>query len=71
MSLNILINELVGIIPGIGDAFSFWFKSNARNHIDPDARAGVNEAAGALSATLAEPMTHISVVVATRRGVPR
>jgi hypothetical protein len=32
MSLNILINEVVGIIPGIGDAFSFWFKSNARNY---------------------------------------
>src|SRR5438552_14350303 len=30
MSLNILINELVGIIPGIADAFSFWFKSNTR-----------------------------------------
>lgn len=26
------------------------FKSNARNHIDPDARAGINEAAGAMSA---------------------
>ena len=33
MSLNILINEIVGIIPGIGDAFSFWFKSNARNYV--------------------------------------
>src|SRR5580765_909748 len=32
MSLNILINEIVGIIPGIGDAFSFWFKSNKRNY---------------------------------------
>jgi hypothetical protein len=32
MSLNILINEAVGIIPGVGDAFSFWFKSNARNY---------------------------------------
>jgi hypothetical protein len=32
MSLNILINEVVGIIPVIGDAFSFWFKSNARNY---------------------------------------
>ena len=32
MALNILINELVGIIPGAGDAFSFWFKSNARNY---------------------------------------
>jgi len=32
MSLNILINEIVGTIPVIGDAFSFWFKSNARNY---------------------------------------
>jgi hypothetical protein len=29
---DILINELVGIIPGLGDAFSFWFKSNVRNY---------------------------------------
>ena len=32
MGANILVNELIGIIPGIGDAFSFWFKSNARNY---------------------------------------
>ena len=32
MSLNILLNEVIGIVPVIGDAFSFWFKSNARNH---------------------------------------
>jgi hypothetical protein len=32
MSLNILINEAVGIVPIVGDAFSFWFKSNARNY---------------------------------------
>jgi len=32
MAMNILINELVGIVPGIGDVFSFWFKSNARNY---------------------------------------
>ena len=32
MSLNILINEFVGIVPIAGDAFSFWFKSNARNY---------------------------------------
>ena len=32
MATNILLNELIGIIPVIGDAFSFWFKSNARNH---------------------------------------
>jgi hypothetical protein len=32
MSVNILINEFVGIIPVVGDAFSFWFKLNARNY---------------------------------------
>ncbi|HEX3817966.1 MAG TPA: DUF4112 domain-containing protein [Chthoniobacterales bacterium] len=32
MSFNILLNEIVGIIPIFGDAFSFWFKSNARNY---------------------------------------
>ena len=32
MAVNILLNEIIGIVPGIGDAFSFWFKSNARNH---------------------------------------
>jgi hypothetical protein len=32
MAMNILINELVGIIPGLGDGFSFWFKSNVRNY---------------------------------------
>ena len=32
MAGNILINEAIGIIPGLGDAFSFWFKSNKRNY---------------------------------------
>jgi hypothetical protein len=32
MSLNILVNEIVGIVPVVGDAFSFWFKSNRRNY---------------------------------------
>ncbi|MGZ5023989.1 MAG: DUF4112 domain-containing protein [Chthoniobacterales bacterium] len=32
MAMNILLNELVGIVPVVGDAFSFWFKSNTRNH---------------------------------------
>jgi uncharacterized protein DUF4112 len=31
MGLNILVNGLIGAIPGIGDLFSFWFKSNVRN----------------------------------------
>ena len=32
MATNILVNEAIGIVPVIGDAFSFWFKSNARNY---------------------------------------
>ena len=32
MALNILLNAAVGAIPGLGDAFSFWFKSNAKNY---------------------------------------
>jgi hypothetical protein len=41
MSLNILINEIIGIVPVVGDAFSFWFKSNARNYqIIKDHRLG-------------------------------
>ena len=32
MSLNILLNELIGVVPVLGDVFSFWFKSNARNY---------------------------------------
>jgi hypothetical protein len=31
MSLNIVINEVVGIVPVVGDAFAFWFRSNVRN----------------------------------------
>ena len=32
MAGNILVNEVIGIVPVVGDAFSFWFKSNARNY---------------------------------------
>ncbi len=31
MSLNILVNGVVGTIPVAGDCFSIWFRSNARN----------------------------------------
>lgn len=31
MSLNLLINGAVGAIPVIGDLFSLWFRSHARN----------------------------------------
>lgn len=32
MALNVLANTALGTVPVIGDAFSFWFKSNARNY---------------------------------------
>lgn len=31
MGGNMLVNAAIGIIPGIGDIFSAWFKSNSRN----------------------------------------
>lgn len=31
MSLNLLINGVVGAIPIVGDLFSVWFRSNTRN----------------------------------------
>jgi|SRR5437588_5904729 len=32
MALNILINEVVGIIPVVGSVFAFWFTANTRNY---------------------------------------
>ncbi len=32
MAMNLLLNALIGAIPGLGDVFSAWFKSNRRNH---------------------------------------
>lgn len=31
MSLNVLLNGVIGAIPVLGDGFSVWFRSNARN----------------------------------------
>ena len=31
MSLNLLINGVVGAVPIVGDLFSIWFRSHARN----------------------------------------
>jgi hypothetical protein len=31
MSLNLLINGMVGAVPIVGDLFSVWFRSHARN----------------------------------------
>ena len=32
MALNILINSILGALPGLGDLFSAWFKSNQQNY---------------------------------------
>ncbi len=32
MAANVLVNALVGAVPGVGDVFSAWFKSNRRNY---------------------------------------
>jgi Domain of unknown function (DUF4112) len=32
MALNVLINEVVGLIPIVGSAFAFWFQANTRNY---------------------------------------
>ena len=32
MAGNVLLNTALGSVPFIGDAFSVWFKSNARNY---------------------------------------
>jgi Domain of unknown function (DUF4112) len=32
MALNVLINELVGLIPIAGSVFAFWFCANTRNY---------------------------------------
>jgi Domain of unknown function (DUF4112) len=31
MGFNVLLNDAIGTIPGLGDMFSAWFKSNSRN----------------------------------------
>lgn len=31
MTINVLLNSLIGAIPGVGDIFSIWFRSNERN----------------------------------------
>ncbi len=33
MSLNVLLNGVIGAIPVLGDGFSVWFRSNARNAV--------------------------------------
>jgi hypothetical protein len=32
MGMNILLNSVVGIIPGVGEAFALWFRPSQRNY---------------------------------------
>ena len=32
MGTNILLNGMVGIVPGVGEAFSWWFRPSSRNY---------------------------------------
>jgi hypothetical protein len=42
MALNIVLNTSLGAVPVLGDAFSFWFKSNDRNYELLRKHAGAN-----------------------------
>lgn len=44
MAGNIFVNAALGAIPVAGDAFSFWFKSNARNYALHQKHAGTGRA---------------------------
>jgi Domain of unknown function (DUF4112) len=44
MATNMLINALLGGVPGIGDLFSAWFKSNRRNYQLLEKHAGSGRA---------------------------
>jgi Domain of unknown function (DUF4112) len=49
MALNVLINEIVGIIPVVGSIFAFWFTANTRNyellrqHLDTPQRSSAGD----------------------------
>ena len=32
MGLNILLNAVMGVIPGVGEVFAFWFRPSMRNY---------------------------------------
>jgi hypothetical protein len=44
MAANIVLNTSIGAVPVVGDAFSFWFKSNDRNYELLRKHAGVPNA---------------------------
>lgn len=71
MNMNLLINGAVGAIPVIGDAFSFWFRSNALNAAllvraasDPTSRAETRDRL-AVTLMVAGTLALLLVVIGT------
>ena len=50
MALNVLLNGAMGVLPGVGEVFAFWFRPSSRNynlllkHAPQDAPAGTQPA---------------------------
>ena len=76
MGGNWALNSLIGAIPILGDAFSFWFKSNRRNHhlikahLESNASPGkTRKGWGGTIALVVILLLIVSVVIATIIGV--
>lgn len=63
MSLNLLINGVIGTVPVAGDLFSVWFRSNARN------AALLREAALRPERSTAVDWTYVAVMVGGTVGL--
>ena len=63
MSLNLLINGVIGTVPVAGDLFSVWFRSNARN------AALLREAALRPGRSTAVDWTYVAVMVGGTVGL--
>ena len=72
MSLNLLINGVVGAVPVVGDVFSVWFRSPARNaallreaaiRLDRESRADWFYVAGIIGGTVLVMLLAIAFVV--------
>lgn len=72
MSLNLLINGTVGAVPVVGDLFSVWFRSHARNAAllreavkkpDREVRQDWVYVVGIIAATVALVLLSIALVV--------
>lgn len=64
MAVNMLINALLGSVPGIGDVFSAWFKSNRQNYHLLEKHAGTARASTAADWAILITMLAIVLAVA-------